>query len=92
MAQNIAWWCLILSIASFVLFAIGVLAGFFSRRTAIGAGGLAGARQEGAEEGWAKLAEALAKLVDSLNKSGPTTLTILASFGFMIMALIAAKS
>jgi hypothetical protein len=87
MLHNIAWVCLILSILSFLLFAYGIL----FPRTPAAARGLAAGRQEGAEEGWAKLAEALAKLVDSVNKSGPMALTFLASLAFMILALIAAK-
>jgi hypothetical protein len=90
MLPTIALGCFWLSVVSFILFAICVLVGLI-RRPGTAAGGLAGGRQEGAEEGWAKLAEALAKLVDSLNKSGLTTLSIIASFVFMILSLIAAK-
>jgi hypothetical protein len=90
MLPTIAFGCFWLSVVSCILFAISVLIGVF-RRPGTAGGGLAGGRQEGAEEGWAKLAEAVAKLVDSLNKSGPTTLSIISSFVFMILSIIAAK-
>ena len=78
MLPTIALGCFWLSIVSFIFFAVGLLVGLFRRLPDGQPRGLAGGRQQGAEEGWAKLAEALAKLVDSLNKLGPTTLAIIA--------------
>jgi hypothetical protein len=80
----------ILSILSFILLAIIILLPLLQPHART-AEGIALAQQQ-AVEGWAKLAEALSKLIDSLNKSSPTVITFLSSMGFMIISLAAAKS
>lgn len=84
------WWIsavsLGISVASFLLFAISVL---LPRRLA--AGNFGAARAQADLEGWAKLAEAISKVIDSLSKAGPSTLTLTSSIVFMIISFLAAK-
>lgn len=87
MVSCIIWISLILSILSFVLFGISVL---FPRTP--GAGNFGDAAPQGDLAGWAKIGEAIAKVIDSLSKAGPSTLTLVSSLAFMIIALVAAKS
>lgn len=77
--------CLVIAALSFLAFL------FFLFGTRAKAPPLNELREQSEMEGLAKVGEALAKLVDSLNKAGPATLTLTASMVFMVMALIAAK-
>ena len=43
-------------------------------------------------EGWAKLADAIAKVIDSLSKAGPSVLTLTGAIVFMIISFLSAKS
>ena len=80
------WWVsavsLVLSVLSFLLFAINVL--FPPPRDAASA-------KAANVEGWARLAEAIAKVIDSLNKAGPAVLTLVSAIVFMIIAFMGAK-
>ena len=84
------WWVslmsLVLSVLSFVLFGMSVM--FPKTREP---GTLASANAQANVEGWAKLAEAIAKIIDSMSKAGPSTLTLTSSIVFMIISFLAAK-
>jgi len=43
-------------------------------------------------EGWAKLAEAIAKVIDSLSKAGPSVLALTSAIVFMVISFLAAKA
>jgi hypothetical protein len=45
----------------------------------------------GVIEGWAKLGEALAKIIDSLGKAGPTVSALVVSVAFLVLAYLAAR-
>ena len=83
------WWIsvtsLVFSVLAFVLFVACIIA----RLRGGTATGFGDARPQGEVEGWAKLAEAVAKIIDSLNKAGPAVLTLTASVVFMIISYLA---
>jgi hypothetical protein len=85
------WWIgttsLIFSVLAFLLFAVCIIA----RLRGVRAAGFGDAREQGEAEGWAKLAEAVAKVIDSLNHAGPAVLTLTASVVFMIISFLAAR-
>ena len=81
----IFWVSLVLSVLSFLLFALTII-----RRPS--AGDFGDAQAQGAVEGWAKFAEAIAKVIDSLSKAGPSALTLIGSITFMIISFLAAKA
>jgi hypothetical protein len=77
---------LVISILSFLLFAISILS---PRASATGSFGQAKVQAD--VEGWAKLAESIAKIIDSLSKAGPSTLSLSSSIVFMVLSFLAAK-
>jgi hypothetical protein len=85
------WWIsitsLVISVLAFVLFAVCIIA----RLRGVQAAGFGDAKAQGDVEGWAKLAEAMAKVIDSLNRAGPAVLALTASIVFMIMSFLAAR-
>jgi hypothetical protein len=78
---------LVFSVLAFLLFAVCIIA----RLLGVRAAGFGDAAAQGDAEGWAKLAEAVAKVIDSLNRAGPAVLTLTASLVFMIMSFLAAR-
>jgi hypothetical protein len=85
------WWVscvsLVLSVLSFLLFAITIL-----RARPATTGSFGDAKEHGALEGWAKVGEAAAKVIDSLSKAGPSALTLTSSIVFMIISFLAGKA
>ena len=84
------WWVslvsLVISFSSFLLFGVTLL---FPRTPRSGT--VAEARTANVE-GWAKLAEAIAKVIDSLSKAGPSVLTLTSAIVFMVISFLAAKA
>ncbi len=79
---------LVISAVSFILFVYFLLRGPAPPPPA----GLDAGVQHGAPGEFAKLAEALAKLVQSLQKAGPATLCLFSSLFFIVVALVAART
>jgi hypothetical protein len=77
---------LVISAISFLLFVVFILRPPKKGETSFGE-----ARQQGEVEGLAKIAEAIAKLVDSFGKAGPLALCLTSSIVFMVISLIAAR-
>lgn len=77
---------LAMSVVAFVLFVRAILTAGNRSGTTLG-----DVRQEAALDSLAKLAEAVAKLVDSLTKSGPSVVTLMAAIVFIVISLIAAR-
>jgi hypothetical protein len=78
---------LAMSAISFCLFVYLIL----RRPAAKESGAFGDAVAQGEIEGLAKLAEALAKLVESVQKAGPVALCFVSSIVFVVVSLIAAR-
>ena len=94
--QAIIWVALVLSVASFIMFAIFATLAFRLRaQQAPKAGGTDIQLQSGLSdiariaESLAKLAESLGKFAESLAKAGPAIASLVASIVFLLMALVA---
>jgi hypothetical protein len=87
---NMIWWVslasLVLSVLSFLLFGMSVM----SPKTRE-PGAVAAPNVQIDVEGWAKIAEAVAKIIESMSKAGPSTLTLASSIVFMVISFLAAK-
>jgi hypothetical protein len=88
LVSSVGWVALVLSVLSFFTF-VGLVAAETIRL--LWQRGGPERETRGGEEGWAKVGEAIAKIIDSLGKAGPAISALVASIAFMVIALMAAR-